>query len=182
MLYEKVKYSFFNFQKWYDYIYNHLQDGNEFVEIGTWTGASTLYFGELIKQGNKKITFTTIDTFKGSAEHQNHPLIQSDELLNTFLRNREPLKDHINVIVGDSKVVYKKFADGSLNALFLDGDHSHEGFRKDIEYWYPKVKKGGLVSGHDYMWGGKGVKPIIDAFADKPINHLKRQGVWWYEK
>lgn len=182
MLYEKVKYSFFNFQNWYWFIYDCLTDGSKFVEIGTWTGASSLFFGELIKNGDKKIEFTTIDTFLGSEEHRNYTLIKEGKLLNYYLENRSPLKDYINLIIGDSKEAHIHFEDGELDAIFFDGDHSHEGFEKDINLWYPKVKKGGIISGHDYIWGGKGIKPVIDKFADKPINYIKKQGVWWYEK
>lgn len=182
MLYKSVKYSFFNFQGWYKTIYNRLQDGDHFVEIGTWTGASALYFGERIKNGNKNIKFTTIDTFEGSKEHQDHPMIRDGQLLNYFLKKREPLKDYINMIICDSKVACNTFASESLAAIFFDGDHSLDGFEKDLTLWYPKIHKGGIVSGHDYIWGGYGVKPVVDAFADKPVNHIKKQGVWWYEK
>lgn len=57
-----------------------------------------------------------------------------------------------------------------------------DGFAQDLTLWYPKVRSGGIISGHDYIWGGKGVKPVVDKFANKPINHIKKQGVWWYEK
>lgn len=184
MLYKKVKYSFFNFQKWYQHIYDICRDGDIFVEIGTWTGASALFFGELIKNGDKNINFYTIDTFRGSIEHQNHPIVEKGELLDYFLKNREPLKDYINMFIGDSNSldILNFFENESVSAIFFDGDHSHQGILKNLNNWYPKVKKGGLFSGHDYIWGGKGVKPVVDAFADKPINHIKKQGVWWYVK
>ena len=40
--------------------------------------------------------------------------------------------------------------DGSLDLVFIDGDHSYEGVRLDIDCWLPKVRKGGIISGHDY--------------------------------
>lgn len=181
-MYKNVKYSFFNFPGWYQRLYNQLKDGDQFVEIGTWTGASALFFGQLIKQGTKNIKFTTIDTFEGSEEHKDNPIVKEGKLLEYFLANRKPLEDYINVTIGDSKKVYKEFKDDSLAAIFFDGDHSHLGFEKDINLWYPKVQKGGIFSGYDYIWGGKGVKPVIDKFADKPVNYIKGQGVWWYEK
>ncbi|HEX5096648.1 MAG TPA: class I SAM-dependent methyltransferase [Acidimicrobiia bacterium] len=42
------------------------------------------------------------------------------------------------------------FADGSCDAVYLDGDHSYEGVAHDIEMWWPKVKSGGVLAGHDY--------------------------------
>lgn len=39
--------------------------------------------------------------------------------------------------------------DGSLDFVFIDGDHRYEAVKQDIADWAPKVRKGGLVSGHD---------------------------------
>lgn len=40
--------------------------------------------------------------------------------------------------------------DGSLDFVFIDADHSYEGCLADIAAWSPKVRKGGMISGHDY--------------------------------
>jgi hypothetical protein len=42
---------------------------------------------------------------------------------------------------------------GSLDFVFLDGDHSYEGTTADIAAWLPAVKPGGLLCGHDYCPG-----------------------------
>lgn len=41
-------------------------------------------------------------------------------------------------------------ADQSLDFVFIDADHSYEGCKADLNAWAPKVKIGGLLSGHDY--------------------------------
>ena len=46
----------------------------------------------------------------------------------------------------------KQVADGSLDFIFIDADHSYSGCKGDIEAWAPKVRKGGLIAGHDYNW------------------------------
>lgn len=188
MYWEKVKYNFFNYSKWYENIYNSLKDMDIFVEIGTWTGASSLFFAEMIKDGNKKIDFYTIDTFKGSLGHQKNPkyknfFLKSDGLYKYFLLVREPLKDYIKVIKGDSQIKKTSalFKDESITAIFIDGDHSHEGIKRDLGNWYPKIKKGGIISGHDYIWGGEGVKPIVDIFSKFKATRFKGD-VWYYIK
>jgi hypothetical protein len=37
-----------------------------------------------------------------------------------------------------------------IDLLYIDGDHTAEGFRRDVELWVPKVAPGGLVICHDY--------------------------------
>lgn len=44
----------------------------------------------------------------------------------------------------------KGIEDESLDFVYIDGNHKYEYVRDDIRAWAPKVKKGGIVSGHDY--------------------------------
>lgn len=41
--------------------------------------------------------------------------------------------------------------DESLDFVYIDANHSYENVRNDIAVWSKKVKKGGIVSGHDYI-------------------------------
>ncbi len=43
------------------------------------------------------------------------------------------------------------FPDNSLDFVYIDANHSYEGCSRDIRDWYPKVKPGGLMCGHDYL-------------------------------
>lgn len=58
--------------------------------------------------------------------------------------------------------------DRSLDFAFIDGDHSFEGCSEDISLWFPKVKVGGYLCGHDYAvpsdaaWA-VGVRRAVDA-------------------
>jgi len=40
--------------------------------------------------------------------------------------------------------------DGSLDFAYLDAQHHYEAVKQDIELWWPKVRRGGLLCGHDY--------------------------------
>lgn len=50
----------------------------------------------------------------------------------------------------DSVQAASEFADRSLSFVYIDGDHSYEGCRRDILAWAPKVMRGGVIAGHDY--------------------------------
>ena len=41
--------------------------------------------------------------------------------------------------------------DNKVDFLFIDGDHSHEGVKKDFEMYSPLVRKGGIIAFHDIV-------------------------------
>ena len=74
------------------------------------------------------------------------------------------------IIRQDSVAAANEFANGALDFVFIDADHSYSGCKADLEAWYPKVKKNGIFSGHDYEntdYTKFGVKKAVDEFADK---------------
>lgn len=78
--------------------------------------------------------------------------------------------DRANIIKAFSDEAAKQFADASLDFVFIDADHGYEGCKRDLEAWWPKVKSGGLFSGHDYentAYPKFGVKRAVDEFSSK---------------
>jgi hypothetical protein len=44
----------------------------------------------------------------------------------------------------------KLIPDESLDFVFVDALHTYEACKADIEAWWPKIRSGGMLSGHDY--------------------------------
>lgn len=44
----------------------------------------------------------------------------------------------------------KEFKDGSLDWVFVDGNHSYAAVLADLDAWWTKVKSGGMFAGHDF--------------------------------
>lgn len=58
-------------------------------------------------------------------------------------------------------------AEASLDWAYIDGDHSYEVVRTDVELYAAKVKPGGILCGDDYGsmgWWEGGVKRAVDEF------------------
>ena len=51
---------------------------------------------------------------------------------------------------GFSEDVVKRIEDNSLDFFYLDADHSYDFVMQDIILWGRKIRKGGIISGHDY--------------------------------
>jgi len=44
-----------------------------------------------------------------------------------------------------------RFVDNSLDLVYIDGNHSHRAVMQDMDLWWPKVKIGGIMGGHDFL-------------------------------
>lgn len=58
-------------------------------------------------------------------------------------------KDRRTICRTTSKKAAVQIEDESLDFVFIDADHRYEGVLEDLRAWYPKIKPGGLFSGHD---------------------------------
>jgi hypothetical protein len=69
---------------------------------------------------------------------------------------QEVMADHVakgryEFIREKSEDAVKRFKDGELDFVYIDANHEEDYPLRDIEMWAPKVRKGGLVMGHDYV-------------------------------
>jgi hypothetical protein len=175
--YDKIqKRTFFNFQNVYEKIIKELPDNSKFVEIGVWRGQSVCFAAVEIINLKKNITIYAVDTWEGSKE-ENLWEIDNETNIETiyenFLNNIEPVKDIIVPIKKTSVEASKLFEDKSLDFVFIDASHLYEEVKKDINHWFPKVKIGGYIGGHDYTnnepFEKNGVKVAVDEIFGKNI-------------
>lgn len=116
------------------------------AEIGVHKGAFTEKF---CKAGFKMYAIDPWKAYVGAGRSQQAQERQ-DFLYGHTQRTLAPYKD-CTIIRKTSKDALEDFKDGSLDFVYLDGDHSFPFIAEDIFYWYRKVRKGGVLSGHDYF-------------------------------
>jgi len=69
-----------------------------------------------------------------------------------------------------------------LDFVYIDANHRYDYVKKDIELYYPKLKKGGIIGGHDFR-ADTGVAKAVLEFTEK--NNLEHTGDgvdWWIVK
>jgi predicted O-methyltransferase YrrM len=66
--------------------------------------------------------------------------------------------DRIRLFQMESQEAVKRYRDGSLDFVWIDGDHTYPSVLADCQAWWPKIRPGGLFAGHDYdlpdVWKG----------------------------
>jgi len=175
--YQKID-GFFDFEDIYKSTVNEF-DNAHFVEVGAWLGKSACYMATEIKNSDKNIQFDVIDNWKGNTEHQEMTKgnrdIQEEFLIN--MRNAG-VSGYVNDITLDSINASTLYVDDTLDFVFIDGNH--EDLMNDIKVWYPKVKDGGIIGGHDYSNGWpQVVKDVNEYFGnDKTIINVS----WLHRK
>lgn len=50
---------------------------------------------------------------------------------------------------GTFEIVKDEVGGGPIDFLFVDGDHTYEGVKKDFEMYFPLIRKGGMIAFHD---------------------------------
>lgn len=75
------------------------------------------------------------------------------------------LGDHVKQCVfrrGLSVEKSKTVIDGTLDFCYIDASHVYQDVYDDIEAWYPKVKTGGVIGGHDMLNNISVTQAVID--------------------
>jgi predicted O-methyltransferase YrrM len=163
---QKFGEQWFSYQDVYKRIIESVPEGGHIVEVGAWKGASTSYLA--VEAQHKKMRIDVVDTWVGSEEHKEILEVTTNCLFGAFIDNLRPLINLINPIRADSVSASKMYADESLDAVFIDADHRYESVKKDIISWMPKVKKGGILAGHDYIRTHNGVIQAVDELIQSP--------------
>lgn len=69
----------------------------------------------------------------------------------------------------DSIEAAKIFPEQYFDLVFIDADHEYEPVLRDIKFWAPLVKPGGLLTGHDYNRTHPGVVKAVSECFDNII-------------
>ena len=160
----------------YPQMVEQAQNGDHFVEIGTFLGQSTSYMCQLIKDSGKDIKFDSIDLFwpiehavrnyKNSGHPKEFNQYLSDLLKEYDLRAPDvinhPLRilgvqEYVNLITCDEKYAHRLYDDNSLKFVWIDGDHGKDIVYNDLKNFWPKIKKGGYIGGDDIHY-----KEVLD--------------------
>lgn len=174
--YEQIP-GWFDFADIYDHLIARARDGAVFVEVGAYLGRSSLYLASRIQWSGKKIRVYVVDRWDGwlyddcyprsSADQSSAAGADSEDVFWHFIRNvrRAGVEDVICPLKMPSEQAASLFEDGTIDFVFLDADHGYEAVRRDLEAWFPKVKRRGVLGGHDYLHPDfPGVRRAADEF------------------
>ncbi len=72
--------------------------------------------------------------------------------------------------------------DETFDFVYIDANHRYSEVAADVRAWYPKVKPGGVLCGHDYFTHGSVVKAVDDWASDNNLWIFSTDPDWWVFK
>ena len=147
--YKDLGEDWFTYPKLYKSVVKKFPTNSHFVEVGVWKGMSASFMAVEIINSGKQIKFDCVDNWAII-----DPVIPEElyeNIWETFQTNIEPVKHIINPVRMISWEAASNYKDESLDFVFIDASHDYESVKKDITAWLPKVKKDGILAGHDYI-------------------------------
>lgn len=139
----------------------------EGVEVGVMEGA----YSEVLLAANPALHLRSVDPWLVRDGYND--LTRSQKVFDGYeAKARATLAKYpgSEIIKGFSVDVARSLPDASLDFVYIDGHHSFQAVTNDIAEWTPKIRKGGILSGHDYV-----------IFAPKYNNHIPEVvNAWTY--
>jgi len=152
------------------------------VEIGTFEGENA---ANILKELNVEKLYI-IDPYKSYAEFGTRDPETEEKLPLAYYRAKKRLNKY-----KDKIVLLKKKSDESVNDIpkadfvYIDGNHAYEFVKNDIKNYFPKVKDGGILAGHDITnvkFNKDIVKAVMEFCMKRKIVPFVSRTDWWFIK
>ena len=157
-----------------DYTLKYIKEGDVCAEIGVWEGDLSV---KILKR--KPSMLHLIDPWKTQDVIERCYSANQERINKVYQTVSNKFRKLNNVEIHRAFSTQISFPEKYFNWVYVDGDHSYDGVKKDLEFYYPLIKQGGYLCGDDYgLWannpksgvgsdGGGGPKPAVDEFAKR---------------
>lgn len=164
----------------------HLGMLTEAAEVGVAEGN---FSKDLLNMGFTKLymvdNWGTIEGVRGDG---NFPQDWHDENLKKAKQQTSSFGERRIILKGLSKEMANHVPDNSLGLVYLDAGHDYTSVWFDLVHWFPKLKQGGIMAGHDYTNPDYGVHQAVNDWAARKnikVNLISENGgdaSFWFQK
>ncbi|MFA5830887.1 MAG: class I SAM-dependent methyltransferase [Candidatus Paceibacterota bacterium] len=146
------------------------------VEVGVYRGR----FSTTLCAPNPDLALIGVDAWDAYDEYKDY---DAEDMENAFFTAKERTRGYNIALLREySLEASKRFADESLDFVFIDANHDYEYAVNDIAAWSKKVRKGGLVCGHDYVVNTEFNFGVIEAVNGWCASHHIKPLFLWRDK
>ena len=139
------------------YILEQLDNKSKIAEVGVWKGDFSLQIWSISSPNLLVLvdSWTFDEKVRGCA-----PQVSGEDPLNQifFDQAKKDTYDkfqniqNVHILDLNSLEASAKYEDNFFDYIYIDAEHTYQAVTKDLEVWYPKLKKNGTLFGDDYYW------------------------------
>lgn len=153
-----------------------LLNARDLVGVGVEVGVKEGWFSDLLLSSWRGRMLVSVDPwdieFDPNGDHGDAGQAALDALYARTCERLCRFGERSRIVREPSVVAAATFAERSLDFVYIDAAHDLESVREDIAAWYPRVRPGGILAGHDYLDGPLGgmtcgVKSAVDEFCER---------------
>lgn len=133
------------------------------LEIGSYMGESAMMFAST----NLFYEIHCVEPFQGEENYNDSQGYDWEFIENEFKTNTR-FFDNIVLHKDYSYNIINDLEDKSFDFIYIDGNHEQHEVERDITLCLPKLKKDGVIAGHDYHKRWPGVMEAVDTLVGKP--------------
>lgn len=148
-------------------------DYKSWVEIGVGSGVNMAQ----VMEACPDLIYFGIDPFKVYDEYKDDINATDIRIMRNKIKAERLFKQYATqwsyLFENRSIDIPEMFDDESIDLVFVDGNHDYEYVKADLQIYWTKIRKGGVMIGHDYFLDQMfpGVKRAVDEFVE--FNNLE---------
>tara|TARA_Y100000310_G_C20694653_1_gene824698 strand:- start:690 stop:1289 length:600 start_codon:yes stop_codon:yes gene_type:complete len=157
------------------------------IEIGVYRAEHANF----LLKSNKIRFMYLIDEYKLFNDAGVEP-VDMDKSKSIAMKRLSKNKGKFKLIMKNSDDAHHQFDNNLVDFVYIDGGHSYEQVKKDINNYFPLVKKGGIIGGHDFNNGDVNQTPTPNGVVKAVMEFVHNNGYcdrlfindynWWFIK
>jgi hypothetical protein len=146
------------------------------AELGVFKGE----FSKIIYEVCEPKELLLVDLFEGwfgsgDKDGNNYHHVQLEDEMNNIINHFQ--NDPSVKVIKDSTISFiNSLPDNYLDIVYIDADHSYHSVLNDLNFSFNKIKVGGLICGHDYIYDAKVAVDDFCKSKNLQIEYLTQDG------
>lgn len=135
----------------FPFLFNLLRFDGHGAEVGVQRGVHANH----LRQNWQGGTLHLVDFWQHQNDYYDTANVSQNEQDSNFAHVQALFggRSDVRIVRGASVKVAATYPDGFFDWVYLDANHAYNAVRDDLTAWAPKVRRGGILAGHDFMDG-----------------------------
>jgi hypothetical protein len=151
------------------------------IEVGLWKAD----FAKQMLEARENLIWYGVDPYmEYGRKHRKQPAW--DAICERVRKKMEPFGYHFVLVRRPSEKAFM-YLPPEVDFVFIDGNHDEDFVYNDLQLYEPRLKEGGIMSGHDYNRPKPGVRNAVNRYVEENNRKLvvdtsfDESGVFWWK-